>query len=167
MDNSISNSENVARILKKDWLDDGKLLHVAFALRNGETYISVNRLSSKTFENDVKGFVSTHPGFAFGEDAQEYYRADLNVGEVRDIHVVLDGKSIGIDVDVEPRETHIKSHAGIFTRYNNMNLKPGVSVGSDVDKTTYAADDILLKVRLQLLCKAQCQQVRFSSDELV
>ena len=43
MDNSISNSENVARILKKDWLDDGKLLHVAFALRNGETYISVNR----------------------------------------------------------------------------------------------------------------------------
>lgn len=163
MGSSISNSENVARILKKDWLYDGKLLHVAFSLRNGETYISVNRLSSEYFESDVRAFVSTHPDFAFGEDSRDYCRADLNVGEVRDIHVVLDEKSVDIDVDVEPRDTYIKSHAGIFTRFGDVNIKPGSTISLEEEKGVVSADDILLKVRLQLLNKSQCHQVNLVS----
>lgn len=163
MDNSISNSETVARILKKDWFDDGKLMHVAFALRNGETYISVNRLSSESYESDVREFVSTHPDYFFGKKSQEYCRADLNVGEVRDIRVVLEEKSIDIDVDVEPRNIHVKSHAGIFTRHNSLNLKLGSTISLE-DESVVSTDDILLKVRLQLLHKSQCQQVKFASD---
>ena len=49
MEQSILDSETVARILKRDWFDDGKLMHVAFALRNGETYISVNRLAIASY----------------------------------------------------------------------------------------------------------------------
>lgn len=165
MEQSILDSETVARILKRDWFDDGKLMHVAFALRNGETYISVNRLSSESFEEDVKSFVKTHPDYSFGEDSQEYSCANLNVGDIRDMHVALDAESIDIEVEVEPRDTHIKSHAGIFTRYKNVNLKPGASVVSEGARTVFAADAILLKVRLQLLSKAQCLQVRFTSEK--
>ena len=57
MSKSIVDSENVTRILRRDWFDEGKLMHVAFALRNAETYISVNRPSVSSFRKDVKDFV--------------------------------------------------------------------------------------------------------------
>jgi len=163
METSISDSEIVARILKRDWFDDGKLMHVAFALRHGESYISVNRLSVDSFENDVRTFVKTHPDYAFGEESNEYCSANLNVGDVRDISVVLDGGEIDIDVDVESRDAHVRSHAGIFTRYNSINLKTGSAISLDGKKVAVSADDILLKVRLQLLRKAQCEQTPFMS----
>ena len=40
---SIDNSETVVRILHKEWVVDGQLQITAFALRQGESYISVNR----------------------------------------------------------------------------------------------------------------------------
>lgn len=163
MDASISNSENVARILKKDWFDDGRLMHVAFALRNGESYISVNRLSVDSFESDVRNFIDAHPDYAFEEILQGYCYANLNVGEVRDIHVVLDDKMIDIDVDVEPRDAHVKSHAGIFTRYENVSLKNGIVINVDGENAVVSTDDILLKVRLQLLHKAQCVKMKLTS----
>lgn len=164
MDATISNNESVVRILKKDWFDDGKLMHVAFALRKGESYISVNRPSVDTFENDVRNFVKAHQDYAFGEDSQEYCGANLNVGDIRDIHVVLDDRCVDIDVDVKPRDVYIKSHAGIFTRYGNINLKPGDTICFESEKSDMSADDILLKTRLHLLRKAQCRQVRFQSE---
>lgn len=153
---SIANSENVARILRRDWFEDGRLMHVAFALRKGESYISVNRPSVESFNDDVSNFVLNHFDYAFGEDFHEYCSAILNVGDIRDIHVLLEDEAIDIDVDVESRDTHVKSHAGIFTRYENMNLKIGDNLNVDGEKKAIPVDDILLKVRLQLLHKAKC-----------
>jgi hypothetical protein len=164
MESTISNSESVVRILKKDWFDDGKLMHVAFALRKGETYISVNRPSVDSFENDIRNFVNAHQDYAFGDDTQEYCGASLIVGDIRDIHIVLDDESIDVDVDVEPRDIHVKSHAGIFTRYNDVNLKPGDHLDVDSEKIDVSTDDILLKTRLQLVRKARCQWVRIKSE---
>ncbi len=162
MDDRIADSEIVTRILRRDWFDEGKLMHVAFALRNGETYLSVNRYSIDTYDDDVKSFVSNHPAYAFGDDFQDYCCAELHVGEVRDIHVALDEKQVDIDVDVEPRSAHVKSHAGIFTRYENANLKPGTSLEIVKGKPNVAADVVLLKVRMQLMKLSHCQQTRFS-----
>ena len=77
MGNRVEGSEQVARILNNDWFEDGRLMHLAFALNYGETYLSVNRLAVPTCPSDVKSFVE----------------------------------------EVEPRDFHTKSHAGIFTRY--------------------------------------------------
>ena len=43
VDNQVSSEENVARILSKEWFVRGKLTSVAFALEQGESYLSVNR----------------------------------------------------------------------------------------------------------------------------
>lgn len=158
MGNIVSNTEIVSRILKRDWFDDGKLMHVAFALRKGESYISVNRLSVDSYEKDVLVFIRNHPAYAFDENLKEYCSANLNVKDVRAIHVTLDEESLDIDVDVEPRAHSVKSHAGIFTRYGNANLKPGELVYISKNNENIAADAILLKMRLELLHIAQCQQ---------
>lgn len=99
------------------------MLHIAFALNYGETYLSVNRLAVPSYSLDVSTFVEKHEGYAFGDQLDEYRRAVLNVGEIRDIDIVHGGKVLDVNVEVEPRDGHTKSHAGIFTRYKQKNLK--------------------------------------------
>jgi hypothetical protein len=70
---------------------------------------------------------------------------------------------IDIDVDVEPRDAHVKSHAGIFIRYENVSLKNGSVINVDGENAVVSTDDILLKVRLQLLHKAQCVKMKLTS----
>ena len=151
MECPIANTEVVARILNKEWFVEGKLMHVAFTLRQDETYLSVNRPAISTFEGDVKSFVKAHPSYVFDDNSLGFRCASMNVGEVRAIQVELDGKSVMIEVEVEPRNIHIKSHAGIFTRYKNKNLKMSDFISDNNNKVNYSADAILLKVRLQLL----------------
>ena len=153
MCNPVLNSEYVARILRKDWLEDGKLVHTAFALRYGESYVSVNRLAIPSFEMDVRDFIGLHPDYDFGNGKSKY--ATLNVGDVRDIKVELEGVTVNMDVEVEPRDLHVKSHAGIFTRIGNRNIKPGGSFVTDDPEACYSSDALLLKVRLQLLRMAK------------
>lgn len=145
---SITDKEKIVRILSKEWLDGDKLLHVAFALRQNETYISVNRPSIDTFNNDVAIFVKSHTCFSFDERASSCRFASMNVGDVRKINVELDGKVAEVNVEVEPRNAKIKSHAGIFTRYNGCNLKAGRTI--NVSQENIPVDDILLKVRMKL-----------------
>ena len=159
MGKSIVDSENVTRILRRDWFDEGKLMHVAFALRNAETYISVNRPFVSSYRKDVKDFVLSHSDYAFGEDNQECCLANLNVGDIRGIQVILGRERINIDVEVESRDTHVKSHAGIFTRYDKVTLKKGGTINDGKKGVILSTDDILLKVRLQLLHKATWQQM--------
>ena len=160
METIISDSENVIRILRRDWFDDGKLMHIAFALRKGETYLSVNRPAVDSFRTDVSLFVKTHPDYLFGESELEYCCANLNVGEVRKTCVTLDERNMGIDVEVEPRNAIAKSHAGIFVRYGNLCLKMGSGIVVEDGNAVVSADDILLKVRLLLLRKVRCQRVK-------
>ena len=41
--NMVADTEDVARILRRNWVVDGILQHYAFDMRRNETYISVNR----------------------------------------------------------------------------------------------------------------------------
>ncbi len=83
----ISSGESVARILSKEWFVRDKLLSTAFALEQGETYLSVNRPAIDTYDSDVASFVKNHATYAFENDT--YKRALLNVGEVRGIDVKI------------------------------------------------------------------------------
>jgi len=157
----IQQTEDVARILNPDWIADGILLHVAFLLNVGESYISVNRPLIESYADDVAAFIRKHPDYSFGENI--YKRAVLNVSDVCGIDVTLEGVRAKINVEIEPRASHIKSHAGIFTRINNQNIKRGQTIKVDSLSEGISADTILLEVRMNLL---DLSKVETCSNEL-
>lgn len=154
----ISSDENVARILSSDWVVEGEIQHTAFMLRTNESYISVNRLAVETFDNDVAEFISSHPNYRLPNSNDTYQSAILNVGDIRNINVDHDDKTIDINVEVEPRDVHTKSHAGIFTRFHSENIKNGKILKYGPTAEEISADMILLDVRYQLLSIATLEQ---------
>ena len=148
IDIQVSSEENVARILSKEWFVRGNLTSAAFALEQGESYLSVNRTAIDTYDSDVAMFVKNHNSFAF--DDSTYKRALLNVGDVRGINVKVDQVEMKIDVEVEPRDTHTKSHAGIFTRFHDKNIKKGQLLKVAPTAKEVSGDAILLEVRKEL-----------------
>ena len=161
---TVDSSEKVARILSTEWFVDGHLMNIAYTLLEGETYISVNRPVINTYDSDVAGFVTKHGKYLFGTD--NYKRAILRVSDIRDIKVDAFGEPLKINVEVEPRDSHTKSHAGIFTRYENKNVKRGDTL-NHLDKEI-SADDVLIKVRTQLLNMTTVEQVTLHmSDESI
>lgn len=161
---TVDSSEKVARILSTEWFLDGQLMNIAFTLLEGETYISVNRPVISTYDSDIASFVAKHDKYLFGTD--NYKRAILSVSDVRAIKVDAFGEPLKINVEVEPRDSHTKSHAGIFTRYENKNVKRGDTL-SHFDKDI-SADDVLIKVRTQLLKMSTVEQmVLYKSGESI
>ena len=155
---SVDNNETVVRILHKEWVIDGQLQITAFALRQGESYISVNRPAIDTFLSDVSDFVSKHTDYKVSDEGSLTYRqAGLNVSAVRNIRVELGQLSADVTVQVEPRVAHYKSHAGIFTRYDEKNIKGG-------QENILANNDCLMPVRA-ILQKVQHQLLALSTLE--
>ena len=102
---TIDNREDVARILANDWVINGVLQQTAFTLRDGETYISVNRPAVTSFNSDVTSFVRNHKNFRCeSQGSVTYQRAILNVGDIRSIAVTHGEQPLSIDVEVEPRD---------------------------------------------------------------
>lgn len=121
----VDDGETVARILHREWIVDGELQIYAFALRKNEAYISVNRPSVASFESDVLDFIIEHPAYRSESDSLSFKQAELNVCEIRKITSELGDLSLDVSVEVEPRYSHYKSHAGIFTRVEGRNIKGG------------------------------------------
>lgn len=160
----IPSSESVVRLLSSDWIVEGELQHTAFMLKADETYISVNRPAVDTYSQDVASFLSTHPSYCVAGTDDSYRCALLNVGDVRAINVEYEDKIMDINVEIEPRDVHTKSHAGIFTRYHSENIRNGKvlkyrSFGEEV-----SADRILLEVRFQLLSIASLEQQKLEKQ---
>ena len=121
----VSDRELITRILSKEWVYAGVLSNAAFTLRPGETYISVNRPSVSTYNSDVSDFIKKHPSFSLDVNCTKYRRAALRVAEVRSIRVNEEIDPYRVDVEIEPRDLFTKTHAGIFTRLGNRNIKAG------------------------------------------
>lgn len=153
----INNNENVARILRKFWVLDNEIQHTAFMLRRGETYISVNRPAVASYNSDVRNFVETNPDFYADESKTKYSRALLNVGEIRATKVSFSGITLNINVEVEPRDVFTKSHAGIFTRHENRNVKTGDTLYIKSLDENISADEVLLEVRSRLVDLAKLE----------
>ena len=149
--------ETIARLLNQAWIVDGILQQSAFQLRIGETYLSVNRIAVDSYNYDVKNFISQHPSYRTATDDNAYHRALLNVGEVRNIDLTLNDKTLKLSVEVEPRTSHIKSHAGIFARYDDKNIKGGQEFLIVKNSEPVSAPDILQKMRWQLLHLAKVE----------
>ena len=155
----IDNDEQIVRILHRDWIVDGVLQINAFALRDKETYISVNRPAIETFSDDVRDFIKNHSAFKTADDSNEYQRANFNVGEVRNIRISLKGEVASLSVDVESRDSHYKSHAGVFTRIEGRNIKGGQQdsfIPKEGNAISY--DAIHMKVQYALLGLSTVEQ---------
>ena len=160
---SIDNNETIARILHKEWVVDGQLQITAFSLRQDESYISVNRPAIDTFINDVSDFVSKHADYKISDEGSLAYRqASLDVSAVRNIKVELGQLSADVSVEVEPRDTHYKSHAGIFTRYGKKNIKGGQESVQDKYNQLMPVRAILQKVQHQLLTLSTLEEHEIS-----
>ena len=147
----VGNEEDVVRILSNSWVRNGIVQHTAFTLREGETYISVNRPAIASYASDVASFVRSHKNFLNSDNGVKcYQRAVLRVGKIRAISVIVDDKPLSVDVEVEPRDVFTKSHAGIFTRHDRKNLKAGGTITVGEEKNI-SVDMVLLKVRLALV----------------
>lgn len=159
----IDNNETVVRILHKEWVVDGQLQITAFALRQGESYISVNRPAVDTFLSDVTDFVSKHADYKISDEGSLAYRqASLGVSTVRNIKVDLGQLSADVSVEVEPRDAHYKSHAGIFTRYDDKNIKGGQETIQDQNECLMPVRAILQKVQHQLLALSTLEKHEIS-----
>lgn len=157
---TISDNEEIARVLHKEWIVDNTLQINAFALRCGETYLSVNRKSIKSFLDDIRDFVGSHPCYAVFDNASACRIACMNTGEVRDIRVVLGDKVLDVSVEVEPRNKNCQSHAGIFTRYEGKNIKGGQNVDLEMDNSIHVPSSaILQKVQHHLLRLAKLESL--------
>ena len=156
---SVDDKETVVRILHKEWIVDGQLQITAFALRQGESYISVNRPVIDTFLSDVSDFVSKHADYKVSDKGSLTYRqASLSVSAVRNIKVELGQLAADVSVEVEPRDAHYKSHAGIFTRYDEKNIKGGQESIQDKNDCLMPVRAILQKVQHQLLALSTLEQ---------
>ena len=89
----VSDNEDIARIVSSEWIVDGELQQTAFTLNPKETYLSVNRPSINTYDDDVRSFVSAHEKFQF-DNGKSYRRAMLTVLDVRNIKVYDDAGNI-------------------------------------------------------------------------
>lgn len=145
----VQDSEKVARLIDNEWVINGKLQLSAFALRPKETYISVNRLSVPSFNEDVRSFVSQHPSFLLSNNS--YQRALMLVNDIRHIVIEIEGEILGVDVEVEARSKNTMSHAGIFVRYGGQNVKKDTRILIQKQQIGVSSDDILLDVRMSLL----------------
>lgn len=160
---SVDNSETVVRILHKDWVVDGQIQITSFALRQGESYISVNRPAIDTFPSDISDFVSKHIDYNVSDEGSLAYRqAGLDVFAVRNIKVELGQLSADVSVEVEPRDTHYKSHAGIFTMYDKKNIKGGQETVLDKYSQLMPVRAILQKVQHQLLALSTLEEHEIS-----
>lgn len=156
---SVDNNEIVVRILHREWVVDGQLQITAFVLRQSESYISVNRPAIETFQSDVSDFVNKHADYKFScKGSMTYRQAGLNVSAVRNIKVELGQLSADVSVEVEPRDAHYKSHAGIFTRYNEKNIKGGQDTIQDKNDCLMPVRAILQKVQHQLLALSTVEE---------
>lgn len=157
---TISASEQIVRLLHRDWIVEGVLQATAFTLQNGETYLSVNRPAVDSFQMDVYDFLKKHPSYKITDDGNLYQRAEMVVGAVCNICPRFEKQLATLTVEVEPRDVHVLSHAGIFIRVEGKNLRGGQQTMFKVDEEkTVSSDAILQKVRLQLLHLSELKQV--------
>lgn len=155
----ILDKESVVRILHNDWVVDNDLQLGAFTLRPNETYISVNRPSVESFMSDVTSFVDSHPSYQHTETT--YRCAKLSVKDVRNIEVLHQGTPLNIDVEVEPRTSHVASHAGIFTRMGTTNIKQGSTLPAEALPLGLSADDILMEIGWSLIALSTIEERTF------
>ena len=156
----VADEEQVARLVSQEWVVEGVLQVAAFVQAPHETYLSVNRLSIDSYSEDVRQFVKAHPKYYNASD-DSYMRALLDVADIRAISVEVDGLKVDANVEVEPRELHTRSHAGIFVRVKGRNVVPGRQLPNGQLPYNVSEEMLLQRVQWELHDLAEFQRQTF------
>lgn len=160
--NKVLDSEIISHVIRQEWLVDGVLQQTAYTLNPNETYLSVNRPAIDTYEADVLAFVVSHDDFQF-DNGKKFHCAVMPVSGVRGIKVMDENDTpLAIEVEVEPRDVHTKSHAGIFVRSDAQNIIPGRSLMGTSIQEAVSVDMILQDVRWELLALSTLEDLEIS-----
>lgn len=148
----VDSNEQVVRLIHRMWIVDGELQLNAFTLNDGETYLSVNRPAIESYIQDVNDFLTKHIQYTSSENSGIYPRAVLAVKDIQNLSISLEKETASLSVEVEPRDSHYKSHAGIFTRIDGKNIKGGSNQNIKTESNqVVSASAILQRVRMNLL----------------
>ena len=82
--------------------------------------------------------------------------------QVARIIVEKDGMRLNANVEVEPRDSHTKSHAGIFVRVDGKNVVHGRQLPEGQLPDNVSEEDLLQQVQWDLLELAELQECRVS-----
>ncbi len=107
-------------------------------------------------------FITRHPEFRSIGSATACRVAELNVGQVREIRFQLGINLAEVFVEVEPRGSNYRSHAGVFTKCDGKNVKGGQESVVISSGKHFPAKAILQKVRYALLQMAELKSLGFS-----
>lgn len=131
----ISEEENCARLLRKIWICNGIIAASAFNLRSlmHESYISLLREASCTFERDIKSITRDNP----------ILYASLLIKDVKSINR---GKNINFEVKEVDNE-RLKSHCGLFIIVDGKQVIGGEPF---VTEDGRSVDVIMLQIKLAL-----------------
>ncbi len=156
----ISNSEDVVRAIFSPQMigADGELLLAAFALRvfkdgSAETYISVNRMSVESWFEDIRK-IPQH------KNRQLYGYAQLNVGQIHNIELAVNGHEIVFTV-VDCSEGSTASHAGVFTEIEGHTLSGGSNPVLASLTPNLPESFVMMAIQEELLNIAKNNFVRF------
>ena len=153
----VADEEQVARLVSQEWVVDGVLQVAAFVQAPRETYLSVNRLSIDSYSEDVRQFVKAHPKYYNATD-KSYMRALLDVAGIRTISIEVDELKVDANVEVEPRDVHTQSHAGIFVRVKGRNVVPGRQLPNGHLPFNVSEEMLLQRVQWELHDLAELQR---------
>ena len=140
----VGSEEQVARLLHRAWVVAGELQQNAFALKEDETYLSVNRMAIESFNEDVNDFLSKHKQYKTADNEDCYRRVVLKVKDIRELSVCFEKEIATLSVEVEPRDAHYKTHAGIFIRVDGKCIKGGMSEDIETSDTQVISASAIL-----------------------
>lgn len=137
----VGSEEDVARIIfSPSYIFEGRVAPTAFRweiLPSGtvEDYISVLRGATSNLDSDTRHFKARTKG-----DTRYGYTV-LNVGKIRDIHIVSE-QEVNTDVKAFPSQK-FPSHAGIVTDINGKRVTAVTSITPEL---------MILQKKLAMLC---------------
>lgn len=143
--------EDVARLLKPVWIDEGEIAPAAFTLRPNvhETYISVLRESMPTFRQDA--FDVTRK--------KNVYLASLSAKELSAKTDTIQKETITYEVFATDND-RLKSHAGIFIAVNGHNIVGGEPFQKYMRQRGVAEEILLIDISEKLARMAKIVKIK-------
>ena len=140
-------TENIARLLKPVWYNEGVIAYDAFTLRSKlhEAYISVLREALPTFHQDAMNIVRGRKNSVY---------ASINVGELSEREDVTENNVVSYSVK-EVDNAQLPSHAGIYIAINGHNIVGGEPFGTFLRQKGVADEAILVEIGYKLAMMAQ------------
>ena len=154
MNEPLNNTEDVARAIFSPLMVDeyGNILRSAFALRHNEDYISVCRMATRSWKEDMSSIPQ-------GESRRLYGYTVLNTGQIRELSFNFANKAAVFDVVDKHTEKNL-SHAGIVIMFDGSLLRGDRHLTVKPFPDDVPIDGFVLRMQTKLAVLAQKNMIK-------